>query len=79
MGAFTVRQGRRYRATISLGMLESFAGNEMIADRLQEAGFAEVQVRGEGATRHAEARWPNADASAEMPRQITAVTEIDVA
>ena len=37
MPAFTVRQGRRYKAVISLGLLESFAGNDAIADRLAEA------------------------------------------
>lgn len=78
MAVFTVRQGRRYKATISLGMLESFAGNDMIAERLQEAGFAEISVEGNGATRYAEGLWPNGDASAELPAQITAVTEIDV-
>lgn len=78
MAVFTVRQGRRYKATISLGMLESFAGNDMIAARLQEAGFAEISVEGSGPTRHAEGLWPNGDASAELPAQITAVTEIDV-
>jgi hypothetical protein len=78
MAVFTVRQGRRYKATISLGMLESFAGNEIIAERLQEAGFVEVSVAGSGGMREAEALWPNSDASAELPTQITDVTEIDV-
>ena len=56
MATFTVRQGKRYRATIALGMLERFASNDIIASRLQEAGFTEVSVSGNGATRHAEAR-----------------------
>lgn len=79
MGAFTVRRGRRYRATISLGLLESFAGNELIAARLRSAGFADVSVIGAGATRHAEGLWPQEDASAELPSQITEVTEIEAA
>jgi hypothetical protein len=77
MGTFTVRRGRRYRATISLGLLESFAGNDVIADHLQNAGFADVRVSGGGASRVAEAVWPNEDATAEMPAQIKAVTEIE--
>jgi hypothetical protein len=77
MGTFTVHRGRRYRATISLGLLESFAGNEVIADHLQNAGFADVSVSGGGATRVAEAVWPKEDATAEMPPQIRAVTEIE--
>lgn len=79
MGTFTVRRGRRYRATISLGLVESFASNDLIADRLRGAGFDQVQVSGSGASRFAEGLWPGEDATAELPQQITAVTEIDVA
>jgi len=76
MATFTVRQGKRYRATISLGSLERWASNDTIAERLRAAGFSEVSVSGSGATRMAEGVWPAADASAEMPSQITQVTEI---
>jgi hypothetical protein len=79
LNTFTVRRGRRYQATLSLGLLESLAGNAMIADRLRAAGFTDIKVEGAGATRHAVAVWPNDDASAEMPAQVTAVTEIEVA
>jgi len=76
MATFTVQQGKRYRATISLGLFERFAGNETIAAKLREAGFADVRVTGSGGTRHAEALWPAGDTTAEMPSQITAVAEI---
>jgi hypothetical protein len=76
MGTFTVHQGKRYRATISLGLFERFASNDMIAGRLRNAGFTEVRVTGSGATRFAEALWPNADATAEMPEQIASVSEL---
>jgi hypothetical protein len=76
MATFTVQQGKRYRATISLGFLERLASNETIADRLRQAGFAEVRVSGTGATRDAEGLWPSADATAEMPAQIASVSEI---
>jgi hypothetical protein len=66
----------RYRATISLGLLEQFADNETIATKLQDAGFADVQVSGSGDTRHAEALWPKDDTSAPLPPQITAVVEV---
>lgn len=79
MSTFTVRRGRRYRATISLGLLESLAGNELIADQLRHAGFADVAVNGSGAMRQAEGVWPNEDATAELPPQIKTVTEIEVA
>jgi hypothetical protein len=76
MATFTVRQGKRYRATISLGLMERLATNEMIADRLRAAGFSEISVTGSGATRLAEALWPGADVSAELPPQLTEVVEL---
>lgn len=76
MSHFTVRQGQRYRATLSLGMLESLASNDMIATRLTEAGFADVAVEGRGAIRYATATWPHDDTSAAMPKQVVAVDEI---
>lgn len=76
MTAFAVRQGKRYRATISLGLVERLATNEMIADRLRAAGFSDVSVTGSGATRSAEALWPRADTSAELPTQLTEVVEL---
>jgi transketolase N-terminal domain/subunit len=76
MATFTVRQGKRYRANLSLGLLERLASNEMIADQVRSAGFADVTVSGTGAQRVAEALWPSADVTAEMPSQIIAVSEI---
>ena len=79
MTNFTVRRGRRYRATISLGLLESLAGNELIADRLRAAGF-EKSVSRDGVQFVMPKRlWPNDDARAEMPYQVSSVTEIEVA
>jgi hypothetical protein len=76
MAAFTVHQGKRYRATISLGMLERFASNDIIAGRLRTAGFTDITITGAGSTRSAEALWPAADATAEMPKQIAEVVEL---
>jgi len=76
MATFTVREGKRYRATITLGWLERWASNEMIADKLREAGFTEVKIEGSGGIRQAEALWPIPDTTAEMPSQITAVIEV---
>lgn len=76
MTAFTVRQGKRYRASISLGLLERFATNEIIAERLRTAGFSDISVTGSGARRLAEALWPGADTSAELPKQVTRVVEL---
>jgi hypothetical protein len=78
MAKYTVRKGRRYRATIRLGWAEQVASNEMIANRLRQAGFAEVRVTGSGRTRYAEALWPKDDATAEVPSQVVAIEEVGV-
>jgi hypothetical protein len=79
MATFTVQQGKRYRATIALSLIERFASNEMIAAKLREAGFSDVKVTGSGGMRHAEALWPSADTTADMPAQIASVAEISAA
>jgi hypothetical protein len=76
MSTFTVRRGRRYRATITLGLIEQFAGNETVAAQLRDAGFTDVRVHGAGPTRTAEALWPKDDASAPLPSQISSVVEV---
>jgi hypothetical protein len=76
MATFTVRQGKRYRATIVLKGIERWASNEMIAQRLTAAGFADVVVSGLGDRRTAEAAWPGPDSTGEMPAQVADVVEI---
>jgi len=76
MATFTVRQGKRYRATVALGLLERFASNDVIEERLRAAGFTDVRITGAGASRVAEALWPAADTTAEMPSQIADVVEL---
>jgi hypothetical protein len=77
MAKFTVRKGTRYRATIKLTGLKGLASNEIVADVLRTAGFAEVDVQGSGGTRYAEAIWPKPDATAEIPPEVMKVEEID--
>jgi hypothetical protein len=76
MTSVTVRQGKRYRASIKLGLLEQLADNGMIEGKLRAAGFADVSVSGKGALRTAEAVWPNEDASAPLPPQVNSLVEI---
>jgi hypothetical protein len=78
MPVFTVHKGRRYRATITLGLFQSFASNETVAGKVREVGFTEVEVSGSGRNRLGKGLWPHADASAEIPPEITKVTEIEV-
>lgn len=76
MATFTVRQGKRYRASIVLEGIERWASNEIIAKQLSAAGFADVVVSGLGDRRTAEAAWPGPDSTGEMPAQVTEVVEI---
>lgn len=74
--AFTVRKGKRYRATVLLSWVESFAGNEVIAEKLSEAGFKEVKVSGNGSRRRAEALWDGPDTTAEIDPHLSEITEV---
>jgi hypothetical protein len=76
MAKFTVRKGRRYRATIKLTGLKRLASNETIAGVLRQAGFTEVRVEGSGGTRYATALWPKADATADIPPEVEKVEEM---
>jgi hypothetical protein len=64
---FTVHQGKRYWAAISLGWLESWAGNDTVAQKIANAGFTEVEVTGDGREHEARALWPVVEATAEIP------------
>jgi hypothetical protein len=76
MPRFTVQKGRRYQARIHLGLLQSVASNDMVADKFRGAGFTDVAVTGSGSTRIAEGIWPHDDASAEIPSEVSDITMI---
>ena len=77
--SYTLQRGRRYKATISLGVLESLASNAMVADRFTALGFSNVKVTGTGGTPYAEGVWNADDITVSMlPPQIAEVFESDV-
>lgn len=76
MSEFTVEKGKRYRATITLGMLQSFASNEMLADQLMAAGFTDVYVTGSGRTRIATALWDNDTVTGPIPDEISEISAL---
>jgi hypothetical protein len=78
MPVFAVHQGKRYRATITLGFVQSLFGNDKVAGKFEKVGPNEVEVLGSGRNRLGRGLWPHADASAEVPPEITSVTEIEV-
>jgi len=71
-----LRQGRCYRAMLSLGLLEQLADNEMIAAELRARGFIDVHVKGDGPAREAVGVWNSANAVVPLPAQVTSVNEI---
>jgi hypothetical protein len=75
-GEFTVHQGKRYRATLSLNAVEQLADNATIARKFRALGFSGVRVTGSGATRRVEGKWPGKDTSTSMPHQIVAVASL---
>ena len=75
-GEFTVREGKRYRATLALNSVERLADNALIARRFRALGFSRVRVSGAGAMRRVEGVWPRKDATAPLPRQIVAVARL---
>ena len=77
MAKYTVRKGKRYRATIRLGLFKSVASNEQVADQFREVGFTEVSVSGSGRERRGKGLWPHPDATAEVPDEITSIEMIE--
>ncbi len=69
----TLTSGQRYNAEISLGMLESLAGNDTIRNKLTDAGFTNVLVTGSGSNRRATGTWNGPTRAVELPKQVTRV------
>ena len=74
--SFTVRHGRRYRATVVLNGFEQFAGNNLIADKLTQVGFINVEVTGSGGTRQVDGTWDGPDTTAQLDPHLTGVVEL---
>jgi hypothetical protein len=75
-GDFTVREGKRYRATLPLNSVERLADNTLIARKFRALGPSGVHVSGTAAMRRVEGVWHRKDASATLPRQIVAVARL---
>lgn len=77
MAKYTVRKGKWYVARISLSGFNRFATNAMVAAKLENAGFTNVQVEGSRGIRLAIGYWPSDDATAEKPTEIVDIVEKD--
>lgn len=76
MPLFTVQKGKRYQARVNLGLFQSVASNDMVADKFREVGFTDVVVTGSGRTRDATGLWPHDDACAEIPAEVSDITMV---
>ena len=68
--------GRKYKATLRLGFFEGVASNDVVASRLQDAGFVHVVVWGSGRDRFATGEWGGATQDVKLPEQIKSASEI---
>lgn len=75
-GQFTVQQGKKYRATLSLKSIERLADNATIAAKFRALGFSGVHVSGAGGTRKVTGVWQGKSTSAPIPSQIVAVAQL---
>jgi len=65
-----LQHGRRYTADIELGYFEAIAGNAMIKDKLEDAGFINVIITGDGRRRTARGQWGGETRSVDLPSQV---------
>ena len=77
-GAIHAAKGQALPGDHQPWSLQGVASNEMIAGKFREAGFTEVDVAGSGRMRLGTGLWPHDDASAEVPDEVTSVSEIEV-
>jgi hypothetical protein len=75
MAKYTVRKGKWYIARISLSGFNRFATNHMVAAKLEDVGFTNVQVEGSGGIRLAIGYWSLDDATTEQPVEIVDIVE----
>jgi len=75
--SYTVHQGKRYRATVTLSWGEQMvATNDYIGNMLVGYGFKNVSVKGDGARRTAEGVWGKPDTTAPLETHLSNVVEV---
>lgn len=74
--AIELKKNTRYQANITLGTLESFANNELVAAKLRDAGFVNVVVLGTGKQRTATGLWPKETVNVTLPQQVIGIKEL---
>lgn len=73
---YTLEKNKKYKALIELTGFETWATNEMVAQKLEEYGFIDVSVSGDYNIRVVKATWPREDTTGEIPEQIKEIEEL---
>jgi kumamolisin len=75
-GTFTVHQGHRYSATVTLSGFEQLASNSTVEDKLTGLGFRDVAVTGSGGTRQAVGIWTGPDTTVQLDPHLSNITDL---
>ena len=76
-GMFTVHNGKRYQATVTLNWFEQqIATNATIAGQFSQLEFTNVSVSGSGSTRLAAGLWPGPDTTVQLDPHLSNVVEL---
>jgi hypothetical protein len=73
---FSLRKGKRYKASIVLGTFERMVSNATLKAELEKVGFSDVKVTGTSSIRYVVAAWQRADQDREIPRQVHEIIEM---
>jgi len=74
---FTVHHGKVYRAHLKLSWFESFASEDMVAEKFKVLGFTNVTITGTGEDRYAIGTWNGPDESVPLTDEhIVTVQEV---
>jgi hypothetical protein len=72
----TLKKFSKYAATIELKGFQVIATSNQVAEKLQEVGFTNVEVRGTGKYRQATGVWSKETQEQDLPKGITDVVEL---
>ena len=70
-----LQQNKKYKAVLDLGW-KSWAPNSTVLSELSKAGFKDIHVTGEGATRTATGTWPGKTQTVTLPPEVKTVERI---
>lgn len=73
---FNLRKGKRYKASLVLGMFQSAVSNDTLKKELAKVGFTDIVMSGKSYIRYVTASWDRDDAEREIPREVHQIIEI---